>query len=308
MKKRLRTLGYCIRQGLLGLWKNRAFSLASIATVMACLTVIGAFYSIFLNVDKALIVAESSVGMTVFFKEGTAEEKMIEIHREVSQFPEISEVRYVSADAAWEKYKEENMTKEMAASFGNDNPLKDSASLEVYLINNDDGKKVADRIRRIDGVRTVNFSEAVSERLSDIRALVIAVATVMIVILATVSFFLIRTTIVSGINVRREEISIMSIIGATDVFMELPFVVEGIVIGLLGGAIPLILLDFSYHRVEIALRREFSAAFENFNLLPKHEVMSGFLPVALLFSLGIGFLASWFTAVSKVKKIAVEHF
>ena len=306
--KHLRTLEYCIKQGFAGLWKNRLFSLASVATVMACLTLIGAFYFVYLNVDSALMKAESSVGMTVFFNEGVGEARIEEIKGKLEKLDEISEVRYISADEAWEKYKKENMTEEMAASFGNDNPLRESASLEIYLRDGEAGKNVADSIRDISGVRTVNFSETVSERLSDIRALIIAVATVLIGMLAAVSFFLIRTTIATGINVRKEEISIMSIIGATDLFMELPFVVEGIVIGLFGGVIPLIILNYSYNKVESALRREFGNTFENFNLIPKGEVMGGFLPVAILFSVGIGFLASWITAMSKVRKIAVEHF
>ncbi len=282
--------------------------MASIATVMACLTLIGTFYFVYLNVENALLKAESSVGMTVFFNEGVEEDRIKEIKSKLEKVEEISEVRYISADEAWEKYKKENMTEEMAASFGDDNPLKESASLEIHLKNGESGKNVADSIRDVSGVRTVNFSETVSERLSDIRALIIAVATVLIGMLAAVSFFLIRTTIATGINVRKEEISIMSIIGATDLFMELPFIVEGIFIGLLGGLIPLLILNYSYTIVENALKREFGNAFENFNLLPKSEVMGGFLPVALLFTVGIGFLASWITAMGKVRKIAVEHF
>ncbi len=303
-----RTLGYCIKQGFLGLWKNRTFSLASMATVMACLTLIGAFYCVYLNVDRALAVAESTVGMTVFFDDGITEDQIGLIQKKLSQYDEISEIRYISADEAWEKYKKENMTPEMAASFGDDNPLENSASLEIYLKNGNRGKEISGMIRRLTGVRTVNYSETVTERLSDIRALVIVVATSLIAMLSAVSFFLIRTTIVTGINVRKEEISIMSIIGATDMFMELPFIVEGLIIGVAGGVFPLLILNFSYNTVEQALRREFGAAFEDFNLLPKGEVMGGFVPVALAFSIGIGLLASWITAVTKVRKIAVEHF
>ncbi len=306
--KHLRTLGYCIKQGFSGLWKNRTFSLASLATVIDCLTLIGAFYSVYLNVDRAFSVAETAVGMTVFFDDGIDEEEISEIFERISKFNEISEVRYISAGEAWERYKKENMTEEMAASFGNDNPLENSASLEVYLNNGQDGKKVAGRIRQIEGVRTVNFAEAVTERLSDIRAMIIIVVLTLIAMLAAVSVFLIRTTIVTGINVRKEEISIMSIIGATDMFMELPFVVEGVIIGSVGGAIPIAILNLAYNTVENALKREFGAAFENFNLLPKNEVMSGFVPAAMLFSVGIGFLASWITAMTKVRKISIEHF
>ncbi len=304
----MRTLGYCIKQGFTGLWKNRTFSLAAMATIMACLMLIGAFYFVFLNVDRALTFAENAVGMTVFFDDGVEEERIKEISRQISQFDEISEINYVSASDAWEKYKKENMTEEMAASFGDDNPLENSASLEIYLKNGEKGKKTAEAIRKIPDVRTVNYSEAVSERLADIRALLIVVASTLIAMLAAVSVFLIRTTIVTGIRVRKEEISIMSIIGATDFFMELPFIVEGLAIGVIGGVIPVALLNFSYYTVELAIKREFGAAFENFNLVPRNEVMGRFVPVALLFSIGIGFLASWITAMVRVRRISVEHF
>ena len=129
----------------------------------------------------------------------------------------------------------------------------------------------------------------------------------LIIILVAVAVFLIRTTISMGINVRREEISIMSIIGATEFFIRAPFVVEGLLIGILGSVLPLGFLYVMYGEVIRTLKEQFESVFTAMNFIDRTEIMHQFIPLALIFSLGIGVIASHLTAKRQIRKIELQH-
>ncbi len=303
----VRTFFYCVGQGIKGLFKNRVYSLASVATISACLVLLGAFYFVVKNLDSMLKDAEQAVGMTVFFDEGTDEQRIMAVADEIKMRAEVSSVVYVSADEAWERYKKESLSAELTEVFGNDNPLKDSASLEIYTNDVDMQDMLVRYVRSIKDVRKVNYSASLADALSDIKMIVYLVSAGLIVILAAVAVFLIRTTITTGINVRRSEISIMSVIGATDFFIRSPFVVEGVLIGLLGSIIPMFVLNYAYGKIVETLTVKFGDIFNLFTLLPKEELLRTFIPISLAFGAGIGFVASYFTARKQVRRIEVEH-
>ncbi|MGN0506310.1 MAG: cell division protein FtsX, partial [Lachnospiraceae bacterium] len=237
--RKIRTLVYCALQGIRGVWKNRVYSLASAATISACLLLLGIFYFVAANFNHMVKSAESFIGVTVFFDEGTSEERILEIKENIRLRTEVADIVYLSAEEAWEKYKKESLNAELAKTFGSDNPLKDSASLTVHIREASKQKALVRYIESIDGVRKVNHSDSIADSFEGIRSIIWLVSAGLIAILAAVAIFLIRTTISTGINVRREEISIMSIIGATDFFIRAPFVVEGVVIGMLGTILPI---------------------------------------------------------------------
>lgn len=299
---------YLIGEGIKGMVKNRVYTLASIATIMATLTLLGTFYILTRNLNAVLSEAQTAVGLTVFFDEGTGETRIKEIESEVRMRVEVSEVRYISPEEAWEKYKEESLSPELQEVFGSDNPLKDSASLEIRLSDVTMQDILVRYLRDIDGVRKVNYSKSMAEAVVGIQEIVRWVSMGLIIMLAAVAVFLIRTTVTNGINVRREEISIMSIIGATDFFMEFPFVVEGILIGTIGSILPIALIEVLYERICHILINEFGSIFGGIKLLPVNVVVHDFAPIAFAFGIGIGLISSWVTAAKHVRKIAVEHF
>ena len=131
--RKIRTLFYCIGQGIRSIWKNRVYSLASAGTITACLLLLGVFYFVIANFNYAVESAESLVGITVFFEEGTTEEQILETKEKIRMRAEVADVVYISAAEAWENYKAESLNEELSATFGSDNPLEDSASLEVSL-------------------------------------------------------------------------------------------------------------------------------------------------------------------------------
>ena len=305
--RKIKTLFYCIGQGIRSTWKNRIYSLASAGTITACLLLLGVFYFVMANFNYMVESAETLVGITVFFDEGTTEEQILEIKENIRLRTDVAEVTYISAEAAWEKYKQESLNEELSATFGSDNPLAESASLEVALRDVSKQEVLVRYVESIEAVRKVNHSDSVAESFAGVKTMATVISVGLIAILVAVAVFLIRTTISTGINVRREEISIMSIIGATDFFIRAPFVVEGALIGILGSILPLGILYIGYGEVVRTLREQFESVFTTMNFIDRTEIMHRFIPLALLFSLGIGIIASHITAKRQIRKIELQH-
>ena len=305
--RKIRTLFYCIGQGIRSIWKNRVYSLASAGTITACLLLLGVFYFVIANFNYAVESAESLVGITVFFEEGTTEEQILETKEKIRMRAEVADVVYISAAEAWENYKAESLNEELSATFGSDNPLEDSASLEVSLSDVSMQKILVRHVESMEYVRKVNHSESIAESFDGIKTLLWIISISLIAILVAVAVFLIRTTISTGINVRREEISIMSIIGATDFFIRAPFVVEGAIIGILGSVLPIGILYLVYGEVIRTLKEQFDSVFTAMNFIDRTKIMQQFIPLALIFSLGIGIVASHITAKRQIRKIELQH-
>lgn len=305
--RKIRTLSYCFKQGFRGVWKNRIYSLASAGTITACLLLLGVFYFVIANFNYMVQSAESMVGITVFFEDGTTEERILEIKETLRQRIEVADIVYISAEEAWETYKSESLNEKLASTFGSDNPLADSASLEVHLSDVTMQEALVRYTQSLADVRQVNHSKSVADSFAGIQTLISVISIGLIAILVAVAVFLIRTTISTGINVRREEISIMSIIGATDFFIRAPFVVEGVLIALLGSILPIGILYFLYGEVIGTLKEQFESIFQSLRFLERKEIMGDFIPLALLFSLLIGFIASHVTAKRQIRKIELER-
>jgi len=305
--RKIRTLFYCIGQGIRSTWKNRVYSLASAGTITACLLLLGVFYFVVANFNEAVESAESLVGITVFFNEGTEEERILTIQEEIRLRVEVADVVYISAEEAWETYKNESLGEELSVTFGKDNPLADSASLEVSLRDVSMQDALVRYVESLDDVRKVNHSKSIAESFDAIKTLLGIISISLIVILVAVAVFLIRTTISTGISVRREEISIMSIIGATDFFIRAPFVVEGAIIGILGSLLPVGILYFVYGEVVRTLKEQFDSVFTSMDFIDRTVIMQRFIPIALIFSLGIGIIASRMTAKKQIRKIEMQH-
>jgi cell division transport system permease protein len=279
------------------------FSLASIATMAACIFMFGLFYIIVTNFTNMVREAEESVAVTVFFDEGISQERIDEIGQEIGKRVEVSETVFVSAEDAWEEVKQDYFegNEEIAASFEGDNPVANSAHYEIYLSDVSMQNSLVLFLESLDGVRSVKQSEMVAETLSDFNRLVGYVSAGIILILLCVAVFLISNTVTVGISVRKEEIAIMKLIGASDFLVRAPFVVEGMVIGLIGAFIPLALLYGLYGRIVTYISEKFSFIGSMFSFLPTSTIFEMLVPVAILLGVGIGFVGSTFTIRKHLK-------
>ena len=291
---RISTFFYTIKQGIVNIWKNKLFSLVSIATMTACIFLFGLFYMIVVNFQSMVKDAESGVAVTVLFDEGISDQRIEEIGELISERPEVSHYDFISADEAWESFKEVYFegNEAAAASFAGDTPLANSASYAIYMNDISMQDSLVTYLKSVDGVREVKQSQQVANTLTDFNSLIGYISAGVILILLGVAVFLISNTITVGISVRKEEIAIMKLIGATDYFVRAPFIVEGVMIGLIGSVLPLILLYFVYSSVITYVSEKFVFLSSMLNFLPVGQVFRVLVPVALLLGVGIGFLGS----------------
>lgn len=294
---RVSTFSYSVKQGVKNIYRNRMFSLASVGTITACLFMFGIFYFILSNFQYMIHNAESNVGITVFFDDGMAEDQILAIKSQIEARDEVEQVTYISAEQAWADFCEENFNgdEDLKASFGEDNPLEDSASLEINLNDVSKQDEFVSYAEGISGVRQVNSSDSTAKTLSSFNVLVGYISAAVIIILLAVAVFLISTTVTMGISVRRDEIAIMRLVGATDTFIRAPFIVEGITIGFLGAIIPLGILYGVYNSVITYISEKFNVLSNLLTFLDVNVVFQTLIPISLAIGIGIGFIGSFVT-------------
>jgi cell division transport system permease protein len=279
------------------------FSLASIATMSACIFMFGLFYIIVTNFTNMVRTAEESVAVTVFFDEGTTDERMEEIGQEIVKRAEVSKCVFVSAEEAWEDVKQNYFEgrEDLAEAFQGDNPVANSAHYEIYLSDVSMQEVLVTYLESMPDIRSVKQSEMVANTLSDFNRLVGYVSAGIILILLCVAVFLISNTVSVGISVRREEIGIMKLIGATDFLVRAPFVVEGMVIGLVGAFIPLALLHVLYQRIILYISEKFNFIGSVLDFVASDELFATLVPISVILGVGIGFLGSAITVRKHLK-------
>ncbi|MGN0336978.1 MAG: permease-like cell division protein FtsX [Lachnospiraceae bacterium] len=300
---RISTFFYSIKQGIKNIWRNKMFSLASIATMAACIFLFGLFFAIVTNFQSMVKEAEEGVAVTVLFDDDITPQQIAEIGDRIKERPEVSAYNFKSAADAWAEFSQIYFegNEELAEGFGDDNPLQKSESYEIYLNDVSMQDTLVKYLENLDGVREVRRSEIVANTLSDFNRLIGYVSAGIILILLCVAVFLISNTVTVGIAVRKEEIGIMKLIGATDFFVRAPFVVEGILIGLIGSALPLALLYVMYSRLIVYIMEKFNFLSRLMNFLPVSTVFRTLIPIALVLGVGIGFLGSFTTTRKHLK-------
>ena len=267
---RISTFFYTIKQGIVNIWKNKLFSLVSIATMTACIFLFGLFYMIVVNFQSMVKNAESGVAVTVLFDEGISDQRIEEIGELISERPEVSHYDFISADEAWESFKEVYFegNEAAAASFAGDNPLANSASYAIYMNDISMQDSLVTYLKSVDGVREVKQSQQVANTLTDFNSLIGYISAGVILILLGVAVFLISNTITVGISVRKEEI---------------------------GAAIPLGILYALYGKIVMYISDKFSFISNMMKFLSVNEIFHNLIPVALILGVGIGFIGSRIT-------------
>ncbi len=288
---RISTFFYTMKQGVKNIFKNKWFSLASIMTTSACLFLFGVFFAIMTNFQNIVKSAQEGVCVTVFFNEDTTAERKEEIGNLIMARPEVKSVEYISADEAWAEFSQEYFGEEYSAGF-TENPLEKSDNFQIYMNDVSMQSALVTYIKSLNGVSKVNESAITANMLSGMNSLVTYVTIAIITLLLFVSIFLISNTVMIGISVRKEEISIMKYIGATDYFVRAPFVVEGVLIGLVGSLIPLLVIYELYNRVIVYIMGRFSVLDSVLRFLSVGEVFATLAPVTIGIGAGIGLIGS----------------
>lgn len=297
------SFGYSLKQGFKNIGKNMMFSLASIATIAACIFLFCLFYAIVGNVRHSTMAAETTVGITVFFDKGLDETRIQAIGQEIRAREGVDSIRYISPEEAWETFQVEYFgeMKELAAGFADDNPLANSASYEIFLTDISNQESFVADLSSMEGVRKVNYSYSAVAALENLDKIVSLLSAAIIGVLLAVAIFLISNTISVAAAFRRQENQIMRLIGATNWMIRAPFLVEGIIIGLIGAILPLAGIFVLYQRAVEYMKEHYTIMTGIFSPMPIDTMFPSMVAVALSLGVGIGFFASFFTIRKHLK-------
>lgn len=299
----LSRFAYCLKEGMKNICRNIWFSLASTAIISACIFLFCMFFALVANVQYMVKNAETTVGITVFFDEGMEESKILSLGDEIGARSEVKETKYISSAEAWETFQKEYFkgVEELAEGFADDNPLAGSASYEIYLNEIADQEKMVAYLNTVPGIRKINYSNDTASGLSTFNKMLGLISAVIIAILLAVAVFLISNTISTAAAFRKDENKIMRLIGATNFMIRAPFVVEGIIIGFAGAAIPLVSVYFLYRSAVEYMIEKFHIISNIIEFIPIDIIFPYMVMVAVALGVGIGFIGSFFTIRKHLK-------
>ena len=227
--------GYLIREGFRSIWSNRIMSIASICVLVSCLVLTGAAELISVNIEKEVDSVGKTNETTVYIKDGASDLEAVYIGKNLEKLDNITSVRFYPKEDAINQFKDSLPEAVFENVNGDNNPLPDA-----YIIAMDDLSKydqTIDAILKVDGVDSINNRSELARKLTDISNLVSYISLAIVVALTIISLFIIANTIRTTMYSRRFEISIMKSVGATNAFVRLPFVVEGMVLGFISAII-----------------------------------------------------------------------
>ncbi|MDD6728725.1 MAG: permease-like cell division protein FtsX [Eubacteriales bacterium] len=233
------SLKYLIKEGFRNTWTNRMMSVASICVLMSCLVLIGSASMIFLNIDSLLGRIEEENVIMVYVADGTTDEEIAQMDQNIKNCGNVKMTEFVPKEDAWAQQLEtmEDAQAEFFTQISSDIPLPDA--YKVTVENLDQFDQTVEKLKALDHVDTIRENKNLAQKLVAIRQGISVIAIVIISVLFLISLFIISNTIKLTVYSRRLEISIMKSVGATNSFVRLPFVVEGIILGITSGVISL---------------------------------------------------------------------
>ena len=276
---------YLIKEGFRNIWSNRMMSIASIAVLMSCLVMIGSASMLFVNIESLLGKIEEENVVMAFVEDGTSDADLEVMKEELENISNVKDVDFQSKEDAWEEQL--NTMEEAQAEFfqglSKDIPLPDAYKVTIDDLSIFD--ETVEKVKGVNHVETVRENKELAEKLVTIRQGVTVISIVIVAVLFAISMFIISNTIRLTVYSRRLEISIMKSVGATNGFVRLPFVVEGMILEILSGVISLFLVFGIYQLVGV----QFKDLFDSIQL--KLVDFWDYAVYMLLAFIGIGILS-----------------
>lgn len=298
MTMKWNTLKYLFKEGIIGLWKNRVMALASAGTIVLCLLILGMSYSIGTNIDYILKQLETKFGITAYVDTSTTENRILELRAQIEKIPHVSKVMYISKEDALKSFSENN-SNQVFSDFTEDNPLP--ASFEIIVDNVDFQGQVVEGLNKISEL-DIRYLAKETKMFIKINNTINYIAFVISGCLVIVGLLLMANTIKLTVYIRRKEINIMKYIGATDWFIRLPFLIEGLVIGTIGALFSIIIIVCSYSWLSEMIMSSLVGMLQGITFKSTGDVMKALIPIYMGIGMGIGLIGSG-TAIRKHLKV-----
>ena len=283
-------IGYFLSEGFKNVFKNKKSTISCLGVMCATMLIFGLFFTFGKNINSAVNTLEQEQGMQVFMEYEATEEEISKLKDDLNKIQGINSVTFVSKEEAYNTMKERLGKNEKAMSgFG---PERFSVSYIVTLTDLELNNQVYNEINALDGVRTIQNKRETIETLSKIGDTIQIVTFVMFAILILISLFIISNTIKLTVHARRKEISIMKYVGATNGFIRTPFMIEGVIIGLISGIISILVVGGGYNYIANALSQSETWQKLSINLLSFGDMFGQIVLVYILLGVGIGIVGS----------------
>ena len=284
---KLKTGEYFIQEVFHSLRRNNWMTFASIGTVAVSLFVLGVFLILVLNMNRLAGMLESQVQISVYLEDHLTDREKRQIGYDIESLQGIDSVTYVDRETAKERLKERlGDQKYLLDALSEDNPMPDA--FEVTVTTPSVVESAAGAIAAMQGVEEAKYGQDVVEHLFDITRLMRIFGFVLMGLLGGATLFIISTTIRLTVFARRKEIAIMKYVGATDWFIRWPFLLEGIVLGCIGGFIAAVALRSFY----AAMAAKIYSTLAFFPLMPQYPFMNYVTLAILLAGIVIGAIGS----------------
>lgn len=294
---KLSSIKYYFKEGFSGMLKNRLMTVASVATVAACIFIMSFSYCIVNNLSYMLGQLEDKVGVVAILNDELNADEVNHISEEINALPHVKTVTYISPDEALEDLQEEWGTQGILDGFsGENNPLSKSFDIAIDGIRSTGD--VVKSIESIEGVKSVRHAQTATEMLMKLNKVATIMGSLVILILGVISVVIIMNTIKISVYTRRTEINIMKYVGATNWFIRWPFVIEGVLIGLIGAVIPIAIAWPAYGKMVDVVYDYLPILNNMVEFRNSADIFSLLVPIALLFGILLGVVGS----VSSIRK------
>ena len=282
--------GYLLGEGFRNVFHNKKSSGASLAIMCATMLIFGLFFMIIENLNNAVETLETQQGIQVFIQKTATDAQMEQIGEQIQAIDGVNKVTFVSKEDALNQTKEKLKNKQaLIAGWDESNPFK--ASYLVTLTDLKLSSQVQDEIKKIDNIDSIQSRDETINGLVAIANGVRIVSAVILTLLVLISIFIIGNTIKLTVHARRKEISIMKYVGATDSFIRWPFVIEGIIIGIVAALLSILVLGIAYSLITNAAANSIISTM-GIKLLSFTDMTTLLVIVYMVLGIGIGALGS----------------
>ncbi len=288
-----RTVKYIFGQGFKGLWRNKGMTVASIGSVAASLMILGLIIVLVLNITNSAELLQMQFDeIVVYLEEDLSIEEIDSIGNQLEQINGISNLTYESKEEALEKFKESWGEEGYLLDSLEENTLPNSYIIEVESLELAD--EIVSDLSVVQGIDEIKYYKEVIDQLLNIANFIRTAGLIIISILILVAIFIISNTIKLTLNARRQEIGIMKHVGATNWFVRWPFILEGMLLGVVGGALAIAVVYFGYSYTFDAITRHFYVMF-SVHMIPVENMMNKIIFMFSVLGTGVGALGSIFS-------------
>lgn len=297
------TLSYLIKMGLKNIRRNKVYMIGSVVTMSICIFLFGIFFISLSNVESILKTAEDEMSILVFFQEGIEKNKIEEIGQQIRQQANVIETNYVSADAAWEEFQKKIFEDDetVADDYKDTNPLAESDHYMVRISGIENQTGFVTYVKGLEGVRKVTHSETTVRLLSTANRVLTMLTAGCMLLLVLISLFLVNNTLAVGMESRKDKIKVMQLMGAKPSFIKVPFIVEGLFIGIFGTGIPLFVLFIVYEWVMENVNLTLGIFQKGIPFLSASSIFPVLTVIAGILGIGTGLFGSLFTIKRHLK-------